>query len=144
MRRIVIGALALFAFAILGCSSTASSVSSLASNPLVSSLTSGMGLSTEQAVGGAGALLGSAQSKLSPEDWKKVSSAVPGTDSLVSSAKSLTGVTGNFGDVSSLGSSFSKLGLSSSQVSQLVPAVTGYVSKAAGPEVGSLLAGVLK
>jgi hypothetical protein len=46
--------------------------------------------------------------------------------------------------MSSASSALSKVGLSSSQVSALVPAVTGYVSQAAGPEVGSLLAGALK
>ena len=144
MKRIVVGAmaLALVAFSVLSCASTSSAVSSLASNPLVSSLTSGMGINATQAVGAAGALLGSAQGKLSPTDWKKVSDAVPGTDALVSEAKNLTGVTGNFGDVASLGSSFSKLGLNSSQVSQLVPAVTGAVSKIS-PEAGSILSTVL-
>jgi hypothetical protein len=138
--------------AVMGCSSssstgstassTASMVESLASNPLVSSLTSGSGLTASQAVAGAGALLGTAQSKLAPADWQKVSSAVPGTDSLVSTAKSLTGAS-SFSDFSGVGGALSKVGLNSSQVSALVPAVTGYVSKAAGPEVGSLLAGVL-
>jgi hypothetical protein len=151
MKRVAFGILVL-AVAIVGCSSSsstgstassaASAVESLASNPLVSSLTSGSGLTASQAVAGAGALLGTAQSKLAPADWQKVSAAVPGTDSLVSTAKSLTGATG-FSDFSSVGGALSKVGLNSSQVSALVPAVTGYVSKAAGPEVGSLLAGVL-
>lgn len=148
MKRILVGVLALAAFAILSCSSTTtSSLASLASNPLVSSLTSGLGLNTTQAVGGAGALLGSAQEKLSTDDWKKVSDAVPGSNDLVTQAKSLGGVTGKFGDVSNMGASggtFSKLGLSNDQVSQMVPVLTNYVSKAAGPQVGGLLAGVLK
>ncbi len=146
MKRIVVGTLVLVGLAVLGCSSagkTSATVSSLASNPLVSSLTSGLGLNANQAIGGAGALLGSAQGKLSPTDWKKVSDAVPGTDALVSEAKSLSGVTGNFGDVSSLGSTWSKLGLSTDQVSKLVPAVTSYVSKAS-PEAGTLLSSVLR
>jgi hypothetical protein len=121
----------------------ASAVTALAGNPLVTSLTSGSGLSAAQAVAGAGALLGTAQSKLAPADWQKVSAAVPATDSLVSTARSLTGAT-SFGDMSSASGALSKVGLSSSQVSALVPAVTSYVSSAAGPEVGGLLAGALK
>jgi hypothetical protein len=121
----------------------ASAVTALAGNPLVTSLTSGSGLSAAQAVAGAGALLGTAQSKLAPADWQKVSAAVPGTDPLVSTARSLTGAT-SFGDMSSASGALSKVGLSSSQVSALVPAVTSYVSSAAGPEVGGLLAGALK
>ncbi len=144
MKRIVVVSLVVVALATLGCaSSTTSTVESLASNPLVSSLTSGLGLNATQAVGGAGALLGSAQAKLSSDQWKSVTNAVPGSDAIVKEAKNLTGVTGNFGDVSSLGSTFSKLGITSDQATQLVPALTGYVSKAS-PEVGSMLASVLR
>jgi hypothetical protein len=130
---------------VVACStaaSTTSSVSSLASNPLVSSLTSGLGLSANQAIGGAGAVLGAAQEKLSPGDWSKVAKDVPGADALVTQAKSMSGVTGKFGDLSSMGGTFEKLGLNSEQVSKLVPAVTDYVAKAS-PEVGNLLKGAL-
>ena len=143
MKRLSISAIAVSAFVVLACS-TASSLTSLASNPLVSSLTSGLGLNTTQAVGGAGAVLGSAQEKLSADDWKKVSGAVPGADALVTQAKSLGGVTDKFGDLSSMGGTFQKLGLSTDQVSKLVPAVTDYVSKAAGPQVGGLLSAALR
>src|SRR5262245_22944002 len=146
MKRSVLVALVLVAFGIFGCaSSTTSSVASLASSPLVSSVASGVGgLSSTQAVAGVGALLGSAQSNLSAADWKKVTDAVPQTDALVTEAKSLTGVTGNSGSGGSVGSWLSKLGLTSDQLTKLAPAVTGYVSKAAGPEVGNLLAGALR
>jgi hypothetical protein len=151
MKRIAVGAaVVLVALAVGSCSSasstssTSSTVSSLASNPLVSSLSSGIGISPTQAVAGAGAVLGSAQANLSPTDWKKVTDAVPSTDALVSEAKKLTGVTGSFGNWGSLGDSLSKLGLSSEQISKLVPGVTDYVSKAAGPQVSNLLAGALR
>jgi hypothetical protein len=145
MKRIVLTALglALVAFALVSCASTSSAVSSLASNPLVSSLTSGLGLNATQGVAAAGALLGSAQSQLTPDQWKTVSNAVPGTDALVSEAKYLTGTTGSFGSVSSLSSSFSKLGISPEVASQLTPTLTSAVSKIS-PEAGSILSTVLR
>jgi hypothetical protein len=145
MKRIVLTALglALVAFALVSCASTSSAVSSLASNPLVSSLTSGLGLNATQGVAAAGALLGSAQSQLTPDQWKTVSNAVPGTDALVSEAKNLTGTTGSFGSVSSLSSSFSKLGISPEVASQLTPTLTSAVSKIS-PEAGSILSTVLR
>jgi hypothetical protein len=36
------------------------------------------------------------------------------------------------------------MGLSSDQVKSLTPALTDYVGKAAGPDVGNLLAGAIK
>ncbi len=162
MKRIAFGVLMLGMAAVLsmGCagskapaevasatsaaSSAASSVASLASDPLVSSLTSGLGLNATQAVGGAGALLGLAQENLAKADWDKIASAVPGAGPLISQAKSLGGITGKFGSLAGLAPAFSKMGLSADQAASLTPAVTDYVSKAAGPEVGSLLGGAIK
>jgi len=53
---------------------------------LVGQLTKGLGVSQDQAVGGAGALFGLAKSRLKPEEFGKVSSAVPGMDGLLAAA----------------------------------------------------------
>ena len=124
-------------------SSAASSVASLASDPLISSLTSGLGLNTAQAVGGAGALLGLAQENLAKADWDKIASAIPGAGPIIAQAKSLGGITGKFGSLAALAPAFSKMGLSNDQVASLRPALTDYVGKATTAELGTTLAGAI-
>ena len=158
MKRLALGILMLAMVAIvsMGCAknkatsdvasvtSTASSVASLASDPLISSLMSGLGLNATQATGGAGALLGLAQEKLTSADWSKVASAIPGASQMIAQAKSLGGITGKFGSLANLAPAFSKMGLTSDQVKSLTPAVTDYVSKAVGPEIGGLMSGAIE
>jgi hypothetical protein len=142
--RITLGASALVvAFLFSGCAAS-NSISSLTSNPLVSQLTSSLGLTPTQAIGGAGSLLGLAEENLTDDQFDKVSDAIPGTDALMSQAKSLTGISGTTGGLSGLTGSLSKLGISQDQVNQMVPAITDFVSKKAGPDVGNLLASALK
>jgi Protein of unknown function VcgC/VcgE (DUF2780) len=53
---------------------------------LTSMLTSKLGISETQASQALGAILGQAQSKLSPTDYAKLSGAIPGADSYLSAA----------------------------------------------------------
>lgn len=107
------------------------SISSLTSNPLVSSLMSGLGLNANQAVGGAGALLGLASEKLAKADWSKLSKAVPGASGLISQAKALGGIK-KFGSLAALAPAFGKIGLSNDQVKSTQSAMSDFISKASG------------
>ena len=49
---------------------------------LIGALTSQLGVSNDQARGGAGSLFGLAKDSLSPGDFSSLSSAVPGIDGL--------------------------------------------------------------
>ena len=119
--------------------------SQLAANPLISSLVGSLGLNTQQAVGGAGALLALAQNTLSPDNWTKLAAAIPGTTDMIKAANALGGgISSNARGLADLSGAFSKIGLSPDAVGTLVPALTDYVGKAAGPDVGSALAAVLK
>src|SRR5262245_22599990 len=144
MKRIALG-LALTTLLSTGCAKNTamSSAASLATNPLVTSLTSGLGLNATQAMGGAGALLGLASENLAKADWTKVANAVPGVNSLISEAKTLGGITGKFTSLANLSGAFTKMGLSADQVKTLTPAMTDFISKSAGPEVGNLFAGAI-
>ena len=129
-------------------------------NPeLVGALTKELGVTPQQAEGAAGALFGAAKTKLNPADWSKVSGAVPGMDGLLKAAPAMSsgagGVAGTsgvasvagaagVGGLASVASSFTKLGLKPEMVSKAVPALTNYVSKSGGADVGQLLAGALK
>jgi hypothetical protein len=101
------------------------------------------GATTAQSEAAAGAIFGLAKTRLSPGDFGKVSSAVPGMDGLLNAAPPVTGTVPSKG-LDSLTSSFTKLGLKPDMVSKAIPVVTEYVSKTGGKDVGKLLANVLK
>jgi hypothetical protein len=130
-------------------------------NPeLVGALAKELGSTPQQAEGAAGALFSHAQSKLSPGDWSKVASAVPGMDGLLKAAPvmaagaaggglgAIAGAAGGgaaaLGGLASVAGSFSKLGLKPDMIAKAVPILTSYVTKSGGAGVGQLLAGVLK
>jgi uncharacterized protein VcgC/VcgE DUF2780 len=123
-----------------------------ASPELVSALSKEIGSTPEQAAGAAGALFGVAKSRLKPEEFSQISSAVPGMSALLKAAP--TAAVGTSGALSKMGgtasglataaSAFSKLGLSPDMVSKAVPVLTSFVSKSGGADVGKLLAGALK
>jgi uncharacterized protein VcgC/VcgE DUF2780 len=131
-------------------SSEAASAAAKASPDLVGALSKELGSTPEQAAGAAGALFGLAKTRLKPEEFTQVASAVPGMDSLLAAAPGLGGSSamsqlgGTASGLSSMAGAFSKLGLSPSMVSKAVPVLTGFVSKSGGAGVGKLLTDVLK
>jgi hypothetical protein len=124
-----------------------------ASPELIGALSKEMGATPEQAAGAAGTLFGVAKSRLKPEDFSQISSAVPGMDSLLKAAPTAGGGATS-STLSQLGagatglataaSAFSKLGLSQDMVGKAVPVLTSFVTKSGGSKAGSLLAGALK
>jgi hypothetical protein len=125
-----------------------------ASPELVGELSKELGASPEQAAGAAGALFGVAKSRLKPEEFAQIASAVPGMDSLLSAAPgaapavgtsgALSQAAGSVGGLASAASAFTKLGLKPDMVSKAVPVLTSFVSKSGGAGAASLLAGALK
>jgi hypothetical protein len=128
---------------------------------LIGALTSELGATVPQASGAAGALLGLAKTRVKPEEFAKVSSAIPGIDTLLAAAPSVAGTGGAAagaagalskatGSASALGGlatvapAFEELGLKPEMAMKAVPVLTKYVSKSGGAEVASLLAGALK
>jgi hypothetical protein len=143
MRRFALVAASLSLLLFTSCSST-SMLTQLASNPLVTSLGSAIGLNPTQAILGAGSALGISKEKLASADWDKVAKVVPQVGDLIGQAKSLSGLSGAFGSLSNLTSAFSKAGISADQATKIAPAVSEFVGKAAGPAVGDLVANSLK
>jgi hypothetical protein len=140
-----------------------SGLSGLASSaPLLGVLTEDLGVSSSQAVGGAGALLGLAQSQLSEDDFGSIVDAVPGVLALVGmapekgqgsggdllgAAGALLGDSGGSGGqvlgLLGLADTFDGLGLDSGMVERFVPLILSYVQSRGGDAVSGLLAGVL-
>lgn len=125
-----------------------------ASPELVGDLSKELGSTPEQAAGAAGALFGVAKTRLKPEEFSKVSKAVPGMASLLKAApaaavgtsgtSALSKMAGSASGLATAASAFSKLGLKPDMVAKAIPVLTSFVTKSGGANVGSLLAGVLK
>lgn len=133
---------AIAALSNLGCA-TAGLPSGITSNPLISSLTSGLGVSPEQAVGGTGAMMGLAKNNLSPDQFGAISNAVPGLGDITKAAGPLLGGS-PLNSLADVQGAFSKLGLSPDMVGKFAPVIGDTISKTAGPQVGSLFTGLFK
>jgi hypothetical protein len=125
---------------------------------LVSLLTKNLGVTQDQATGGAGAIFDMAKQKLSAEDFGKIASVVPGMDSLLkaapqvggvskaigSSSKLIGGGADKIGGLAGLTDSFSNLGLESDMIGKFVDTILSYVNSKGGSSVADILAGALK
>jgi len=131
------------ALVLSGCSG-ANALSSLTSNPLVSSLTSAIpGLNATQAIGSAGSLLGLASKNMDKVDFGKLADVIPGSKDLMDQAGKLTGMS-NIANMADVSGAMSKLGLSKDQSDKMVPAMTDFVSKQGGADLAGKFAGALK
>ena len=114
-----------------------------AAEPLLNSISSAVpGLSQAQSILGAGSLLGLAKAKLPTSEFDQLGAAVPGVDALIGEAtkKGLPSQLGGLADVTSF---LGKSGISSSQVSQMIPALTGFLPEKYSA-LGNSLLSVLK
>ena len=122
---------------------TAGLPSGVTSNPLVGALTSGLGVSPEQAVGGTGAMMGLAQSKLSPEQFGSITSAVPGLGDVTKAAGPLLG-SSSLSSLAGVQGAFSKLGMSPETVGKFAPIIGDAISKGGGPQLAGLFTSLFK
>jgi len=138
-RRILV--LCVLALAMLA--STAASAQSLP-NPLLTTLTSTLGLSQDQAEGGLGSILTLAQEKLAAGDFDKIAAVIPGASKYLEKAKALGAVAGPLVNSAGLTSALGKLGISPATAAKFIPKVTKYVGKVGGKDVGALLSNALR
>ena len=113
---------------------------------LVNALTKELGVTTDQARGGAGSVFSLARSKMSPGDFAQVSKAVPGLDGLLKAAPALgsSGGLGSLGAMAALAPAFQKLGISPALAAKFIPVITQFVSSNGGADVAKLLGAALK
>ena len=126
---------------------------------LINQLVSNLGVSEDQAKGGAGMLFKLAQDKLSGDEFAQIADKVPGLDEMVSAApdaaggglmgavgglmSKMGGGSSDLGALASLAGGFDKLGLDSGMVGKFVPVVLDFVRNQGGDSVGNLLKSVL-
>ncbi|MGO9125016.1 MAG: DUF2780 domain-containing protein [Terriglobales bacterium] len=121
---------------------------------LVGQLSKGLSITRPQARGGAGALFALAKTRLSEDEFSKVSAAVPGMSGLLKAApapaehselSSLeSSLPGNMGRMAEVAEAFHKLGLSPEMAVKFVPVMTKFVESKGGLSTASLLEKALK
>jgi flavorubredoxin len=130
------------------------SSNALSANDLLQNLTSQLGVTSEQAAGGAGAMFNLAKSRLSSEDFSQIAATVPDIDGLMAAAPTLTesasdavatmlGGDNGLGNLATLAISFGQLGLSSDMITQFTPIVLQYLQQVGGDTVMEAMKGVL-
>jgi hypothetical protein len=145
------------ALILIVCASVApgSALAQGASSELVSLLAKELGSTPKQAEGAAGSLFRLAKSRMTPENFGKVTRAVPDMDKLLAAAPALdakaagAGALGQavgaqgLGDLAGVTQSFKKLGLKDGMVKKAVPVLTDYVGKKSGGDLAKLLGDAL-
>jgi hypothetical protein len=121
---------------------------------IVQMLTSQLGVSGEQATGGAGAIFGYAKDNLSVDDFSTIAKGVPGMDGLLAMAPepenssalgkagSMLGADTSLGGLAGLASSFESLGLNADMVGKFAPIVSDYVGSVSGDQAMALMKGL--
>ena len=142
---------------VAAASAQTSSAPTMASSGLVSQLSKQLAIKPTQARGGAGALFALAKTRLTEDEFGKVSSAVPGMGGLLKSAPQLTqqsqfsslenslpGNMGSLGRMAETAEAFHKLGLSPEMAGKFLPVMSKYVEARGGSSTAGLLEKALK
>lgn len=105
------------------------------SNPLVKNLTSSLGVTPTQAIGGSAALFNEAKKDMKPADFQSLSSSMPAIGSLMSAAPASS---------APVADQFSKLGMKPDMVTKFTPFLLDYVTKGTTPGMAQLVQAALQ
>lgn len=123
---------------------------------IVEHLVRELGVTTKQAEGGAGLLLGLVKQRLSPEEFVRVADAIPAISDVIGKAPRSTGGQpwplrellsrwfGGLGSLTSLAVRFEKLGCKRKQIGTFVESLIGFFREKSGEDIAELLRGVLR
>lgn len=123
---------------------------------LVDQLTKSLGISGQQAEGGAAVLFKAAKDKLGGEEFTKLLGGVPGLGDLLKKAPAAGGglggmlgglagaMGGNAGLIATIVGGFSKLGLKADDAKKFVPVILDFLRNKVGPDVVSKLEKTLR
>ena len=128
---------------------------------LIQQIIENLGVSEEQANGGAGLIFQFLKDKLSGDDFGQIANMVPGLDSMIEAAPNLEqasssgGVAGLLGgiasalgagklsDLANLSEGFSQLGLSSDMIGQFAPTIISFIEQQGGDNLVDMIKKVL-
>ena len=135
-----------------------SAVAETAQAGLIDTLVKQVGVTSEQAQGGSGALFEMAKKNMSGSDFSQISQAVPGMDGILAAAPKtepasatgdlLSGIAAASGnstltDATSLVNAFEQLDLSGDMVGQFTPVIIDYVKQNGGEHLSNILQAAL-
>lgn len=107
---------------------------SLTANPLIKNITTKLGVTPTQAIGGTAAILNNTKAKMNPADFTALTKQVPQTGTLLGAAPA------GLLSLGSLGSQFSFLGMDASMINKFSPLVLEYLQSGATPGMDKILA----
>ncbi len=121
---------------------------------LVDILVHRLGVSPQQALGGAGAIFQMAQANMNPQAFATLSKSISGMNTMLNAAPAMSNLSGSLsslmgdknnasGNVTPLAASFQQLNLSPDMVGQFIPIVTNYVNKTSGQVTADLFRSAL-
>lgn len=109
----------------------------LVSNPLIKNITTNLGVTPTQAIGGSAAILKDATTNMKPADVKTLTAKMPQVGTLLSAAP--TGMLAGSG----LPSQFTALGMNPSMIDKFTPFVLDYVKTGTTPGMAQLVQAAL-
>ena len=139
-RRLTMIAAMLLPLLFAACSTT----STMTDTSKLGTLASSLGITTQQAQGGLGAMLMVAQQRLPTEGYLRIVKHIPEADEYVGVARQLSVFEQAYGTTTALDAAFAKLEIGPEQKEKFIAAVTDYLTKAGGRDVGNLMASVLR
>jgi hypothetical protein len=127
---------------------------------LVQQLVTGLGVSEQQAAGGAGLIMGLLREQLASADFARLTEVAPGVEGLIDNAPdnsaALGGMEGllggvasalggrELGNIASLAGGFSQLDLDVDMIGRFVPEVLAFFQDKGGQDIADLVAQVLQ
>lgn len=99
---------------------------------LISSISTQLGITEDQAMLGTTAVLILARTKMTTEDFNKVTSSMMGVNTLLQNTNNLSRLPNSIASVTELYTTFSNLGLKSSLVDSIIPIVLTYAQLSGG------------
>lgn len=112
----------------LGNTASSSESVKTQNNPLINALTSSLGVSSSQAVGGTTAILSKAASSMTNADVSSLTASIPSLSSFIGKDSTV----GSLLSTASLGSQFSALGMDSNMVIKFIPIILEFINSNAG------------
>jgi hypothetical protein len=140
MRRLLLTAFALLPLVLAGCATTKNQMD----DSKIATVARDIGISTQAAQGGLGAMLSLARNRLDVGQFQQIAEYIPNADKFISGAQAAGVFQGDVTTTTQLHAAYAGLGMTPDQSAKLQTAVTDFVKSTAGPALAAPFAGALE
>lgn len=140
MRRLLLTAFALLPLVLAGCATTKNQMD----DSKIATVARDVGISTEAAQGGLGAMLSLAQNRLDVAQFQRIAEYIPNAQKYIDGAQAAGVFQGAVTSSAQLSAAYAGLGMTPDQSAKLQTEVTSFVKSTAGPALAAPFAGALK